>query len=128
MNYTEQEKCKEYLKHTDLVCTRHDTFSFVPESADVRSWTKEGMTKYEWLAYFNDKEHIFKVVKTVLCKSYPPFEIGTFDPDIAVNFDEFKELLEKAFKQYDAALRVQANRRKQLKQKEIKAAAEKFCE
>ena len=126
MNYTEQEKCKEYLKHTDLVCTRHDTFSFT-ESADVRSWTKEGMTKYEWFAYFNDKEHIFKVVKTVLCKSYPPFEIGTFDPDIAVNFDEFKELLEKAFKQYDAALRVQANRRKQLKEKEIKAAAEKFC-
>lgn len=125
MNYTEQEKCKEYLKHTDLVCTKHVT-SLTGD--DVCSWTKEGMTKYEWFAYFSDKEHIFKVVKTVLCKSYPPFEIGTFDPDIAVNFAEFKELLEKAFKQYDAALRVQANRRKQLKEKEIKAAAEKFCE
>ena len=124
MNYTEQEKCKEYLKHTDLVCTRHDTLYLAGD--DVCSWTKEGMTKYEWFAYFNDKEHIFKVVKTVLCKSYPPFEIGTFDPDIAVNFDEFKELLEKAFKQYDAALRVQANRRKQQKEKEMKAAAAKF--
>jgi hypothetical protein len=56
-------------------------------------------------------------------------------PDISIsnsykshrNFAEFKELLEKAFKQYDVALRVQANRRKQQKEKEIKAAAEKFC-
>ena len=123
MNYSEQEKCKEYLKHTDLVCTRHDTLNL---DDDVYSWTEEGMTKYEWFAYFNDKEHIFKVVKTVLCRSYPPFKIGTFDPDIAVNFAEFKELLEKAFKQYDAALRVQANYRKKQKEKEMKAAAAKY--
>jgi len=123
MNYSEQEKCKEYLKHTDLVCTKHDTLY---SDDDVCSWTKEGMTKYEWFAYFNNKEHIFKVVKYVQCKSYPPFEIGTFDPDIAVNFAEFKELLEKAFKQYDAALRVQANYRKKQKEKEMKAAAAKY--
>lgn len=125
MNYTEQEKCKEYLKHTDLVCTVHDTL-YLDDA--VCSWTKEGMTKYEWFAYFNDKEHIFKVVRNVLCKSYPPFEIGTFDPDIAVNFDEFKELLEKAFKKYEYALRDQARLKKKYRESQIRKAAEKFCE
>ena len=125
MNLKEVAKCIKYLnEETSGLTLKYGNFF----EDDVRSWTKEGLTKYEWLAYFNDKEHVFKVVKTVLCKSYPTFEIATFDPEIAVNFDEFKTLLEKAFKQYDAALRVQANRRKQQKEKEIKAAAEKFCE
>lgn len=123
MNYTEQEKCKEYLKNTDLVCYKHDTLYLAD---DVRSWTKEGMSQYEWLAYFNDTEHVFKVVKYVQCKNYPPFEIATFDPEIAADFAEFKELMEKAFKKYEDALYVQASRRKQLKEDEIKAAAAKF--
>ena len=124
MNYTEQEKCKEYLKNTDLVCYRHDTLY---TGNDVRSWTKEGMSKYEWLAYFNDTEHVFKVARKIECKAYPPFEIATFDPEIAADFAEFKDLLDRAFKKYEDALYVQASRRKQLKEDEIKAAAEKFC-
>lgn len=125
MNYAEQEKCKEYLKNTNLVCSTQDN-AFL--GYDVRIWTKEGMPKYEWFAYFNDKEHVFKVVRTIQCRNYPPFEIGTFDPEIASDFAEFKELMEKAFKKYEDALYVQASRRKHFKEKEIKDAAEKFCE
>lgn len=124
MNYEEQKKCKEYLKNTDLVIYMHDAPYIIDES--VCSWSKEGMSKYEWLAYFNDKEHIFKVVRRIECKAYPPFEIGTYEPDIADNFDEFKDLMEKAFKKYEDALREQAERRKKLKEQEMKAAASQF--
>lgn len=124
MNYEEQKKCHEYLKNTDLVCFRQDP-GFL--GYDVRLWTKKGMSKYEWFAYFNDREHVFKVARKIECKAYPPYEIGTYEPDIAANFIEFKDLLERALKKYEDALHVQASRRKQLKEKEIKAAAENFC-
>ena len=125
MNYEDQNKCKEYLKNTDLICyVGRGTMYLEPDY--VCTWSKEGMSKYEWLACFNDRKHIFKVVKKVECKIYPPFEIGTYEPDIAVNFNEFKDLMEKAFKKYENALRVQAERRKKLKEQEMKNAAAQY--
>ena len=123
MNYEEQKKCKEYLENTDLVCSSRTFLA----GGDVRTWAKEGMSTYEWIAYFNDAEHIFKVVRKIECKAYPPYEIGTYEPDIAANFIEFKDLMERAFKKYEDALYVQAFRRKQLKEDQIRKAAENFC-
>lgn len=86
------------------------------------------MSKYEWLAYFNDTEHVFKVVRKIECKAYPPYEIGTYEPDIAANFIEFKDLIERAFKKYEDALYVQAFRLNKYKEAQIRKAAENFCE
>lgn len=122
MNYEEQEKCKEYLKTTDLVWFPSANL-ITPK---ISLWTKEGLSKYEWFAYFNDTEHVFKVVKKVECKAYPPYEIGTYDPEIVFTFAEFKELLEKAFEKYEEALYVQAFRIKKAKEAEIENAAMKY--
>ena len=123
MNYEEQKKCKEYLKNTDLVCYFHTLLA----GDGVCSWAKEGMSKYEWIAFFNDKEHVFKVVRTITCKAYPPYEIGTYEPEIAKDFIDFKDLMERAFKKYEDALRLQANLLKKYKEDQIKKAAENFC-
>ena len=118
MKNEELIKCRDYLKSkTELQ---------VHSVENLRIWYLPELPQKEWFVYFDATDLVLKVVDTVECRNFVPFDIGTYDPMPVTSFQDFKRMLDSTFVQYEQAKREQADRRKRRKEYEMKVAALKY--